>query len=238
MILHKIVSHQEWLKQRKALLAKEKELTRLNDELTQQRQALPWVKIEKDYLFETTSGRQSLIALFNGKSQLIVYHFMFDPDWEKGCMSCSFVADNFAGIVSHFKAYDTAFAAISRAPLSKILPFKKQMGWHFPWHSSYKTDFNRDFQVTLDEEHMFYNFTPAEERPSFMRSRGEWPGLSVFVRNEDEVFHTYSTYARGLDALLNTYQFLDLTPLGRQEKLHAPVGQKSASLRAARGEKQ
>jgi predicted dithiol-disulfide oxidoreductase (DUF899 family) len=218
------VSRAEWLAARKELLAKEKELTRQRDALSAERRKLPMVRIEKDYVFEGPNGRRTLGDLFEGRRQLIVYHFMFDPEWDEGCKSCSFVADNFAGALRHLAAYDTAFAVISRAPIAKIERFKKRMGWSFPWLSSFGTDFNYDFQVTLDENHTEYNYTPASARPAHMRGKGEWPGMSVFTRDGERLFHTYSTYARGLDPFLNTYNFLDFTPLGRQEAPRVPVG--------------
>lgn len=233
MINHKTTTREEWLKARRKLLKKEKELTRRSDELAKQRQELPWVQIDKEYRFETEEGRVSLAELFHESSQLIIYHFMFDPEWDKGCMSCSFVADNFAGVLSHLTSYDTSFAVISRASIAKIQRFKKRMGWDFPWLSSFGTDFNYDFQVTLNEQHTVYNYAPVSERPAHMQGDGEWPGFSVFVCDGERLFHTYSTYGRGFDSLLNTYKLLDLTPLGRQEAPHAPVGAKSAKMRAA-----
>ena len=219
----KIVSRDEWTAARKRLLVKEKELTRQRDALSAERRALPMVALEKEYVFEgpEAGGRRTLRDLFGKQRQLMVYHFMFGlpPDWEdEGCPACSYVADNFAGSLVHLAARDTAFAVISRAPLAKIAPFKKRMGWTFPWLSSNGTDFNGDFGVTLDATHTTYNYAPVAEQPEARPHEGEREGLSVFFRDGDRVFHSYSTYQRGLDPLLNTYNLLDLTPLGRQEE--------------------
>jgi predicted dithiol-disulfide oxidoreductase (DUF899 family) len=220
---HDVVSHERWLAARTAFLAKEKEFTRLRDELSRHRRELPWEKVDKSYPFDGPSGKETLPQLFGKRSQLIVYHFMFDPAWEEGCKSCSHLIDNAAGAVIHLAARDTAFAAISRAPLLKIDAFKKRMGWTFPWLSSFNNDFNYDFHVTLDKDSgsVEYNFANAGElvkAGKLWSEKGELPGLSVFLREGDTVFHTYSTYQRGLDLLLNTYNYLDLTPLGRQEE--------------------
>jgi predicted dithiol-disulfide oxidoreductase (DUF899 family) len=195
------------------------------------------VRTEKDHVFEGPNGRLTLGDLFEGKRQLLVYHFMFDPEWDEGCRSCSFVADNFASGLARLAAYDTSFVVISRAPIAKIERFKKRMGWDFPWLSSFGTDFNYDFQVTLDENHTEHNYVPVSTLPAHMQGlkKSEAPGLSVFVRDGERVFHTYSTYARGLDPFLNTYNFLDLTPLGRQEAARAPVGQRSFGATLQRG---
>jgi predicted dithiol-disulfide oxidoreductase (DUF899 family) len=221
----RIVSRTEWLVARKELLKKEKESTRQRDALAAARRALPLVEIQKEYLFEGPSGRVSLRDLFQGRSQLIVNHFMFDPGWEEGCKSCSHFADNYAGILVHLAARDTSFAAISRAPLSKIEAFKARMGWSFPWFSSYANDFNLDFAVTIDIEEVEgrgeYNYERAAtlfKAGKIWFPKGELPGLSVFLRHGNRVFHSYSTYQRGLDIFLNTYNFLDVTPLGRQEE--------------------
>ena len=213
-----IVSRDEWTAARKQLLVKEKEFNRQRDALSAARRKLPMVAIDKEYVFQGPAGRRTLANLFDGKRQLLVYHFMFGPDDKEGCPACSFVADNFAGSLVHLAARDTAFAVISRAPLDKIEPFKKRMGWAFPWLSSFGTDFNDDFQVTLDERHAVYNYAPVSAQPAERPQEGEREGLSVFLRDGDRVFHTYSTYQRGIDAFLNTYNFLDLTPLGRQEE--------------------
>lgn len=213
-----IVSRDEWTAARKRLLAKEKEFSRQRDALSAERRNLPMVAIAKEYAFQGPEGRRTLAELFDGKRQLLVYHFMFDPAWEAGCTACSYVADNFSGALVHLAARDTAFAVISRAPLAKIEGFRKRMGWTFPWLSSFGTDFNHDFQVTLDETHAVYNFAPVFAQPEGYPQEGEREGLSVFLRDGERVFHTYSTYQRGLDLLLNTYNLLDLTPLGRQEE--------------------
>jgi predicted dithiol-disulfide oxidoreductase (DUF899 family) len=218
----RVVSRNEWLVARKALLAKEKEVTRQRDELSAERRQLPMVKIEKDYVFEGPNGRANLRGLFGPHRQLIVYHFMFDPSWNEGCPSCSHCADNFEGIVVHLAARDTAFAVISRAPYANIESFKKRMEWTFPWMSSFGTDFNYDFHVTLDEaagsvEYNYENAAALQQAGKLWTTKGELPGASAFFRDGDSVFHTYSTYTRGLDLLLNTYNYLDLTALGRQD---------------------
>jgi predicted dithiol-disulfide oxidoreductase (DUF899 family) len=213
---HKVVSEKEWLAARRALLAKEKELTRQRDRLSEERRALPWVKVEKDYVFDGPNGRQTLSELFEGRSQLIVYHFMYGPDWSEGCKSCSFWADNFNGAVEHLKARDVTMIAVSRAPYSKLKAFQKRMGWSFKWVSSFGSDFNYDFNVSFTPEQqqgkVFYNFE-NQEFPS-----DEAPGISVFYKDQDgNIFHTYSAYARGLDAVNGAYQLLDLAPKGRDE---------------------
>jgi predicted dithiol-disulfide oxidoreductase (DUF899 family) len=213
-----IVSRDEWTAARKRLLAKEKEFSRQRDALSAERRKLPMEEITKEYVFQGPAGRRTLADLFESKRQLLVYHFMFGPDWDEGCPSCSFVADNFAGSLVHLAARDTAFAVISRAPLDRIERFKKRMGWDFPWLSSFGTDFNYDLQVTLDENHTEYNYAHVSAQPANRPRVGEREGLSVFLRDGKRLFHTYSTYQRGLDLLLNTYNFLDLTPLGRQEE--------------------
>jgi predicted dithiol-disulfide oxidoreductase (DUF899 family) len=212
-----VVSHEQWVTERVAFMAKEKEFTRLRDELSRQRRELPWEKVTKSYVFDGPRGKETLAELFEHRSQLVVYHFMFDPAWDEGCKSCSFVADNFAGALVHLAARDTSFAVISRAPLDKIERFKQRMGWTFPWLSSFGTEFNYDFHVTTDESHTEYNYAPVSAQPAGYPQEGEREGLSVFLRDGDRLFHTYSTYQRGLDPLLNTYNFLDLTPLGRHE---------------------
>jgi len=213
----RIVSHGQWVTERVAFLAKEKEFTRLRDELSRQRRELPWEKVTKSYVFDGPRGKETLAELFEHRRQLVVYHFMFDPAWDEGCKSCSFVADNFAGALVHLAARDTSFAVISRAPLDKIERFKQRMGWSFPWLSSFGTEFNYDFHVTTDESHPEYNYAHVSAQPAGRPHKGEREGLSVFLRDGDRVFHTYSTYQRGLDLLLNTYNILDLTPLGRHE---------------------
>ncbi|WP_233808196.1 DUF899 domain-containing protein [Paraburkholderia sp. HP33-1] len=219
---YQVVSRTEWLAARKQLLAREKELTRQRDALSAARRDLPMVKLDKAYTFDGPNGRATLRDLFGSHRQLIVYHFMFDPEWEAGCPSCSHCADNFAGAIVHLNARDTAFAVVSRAPLEKIEAFRKRMGWTFPWYSSAGSDFNYDFHVTLDEaagsvEHNFENAATLVKAGKLWAAQGELPGLSVFLRDGANVFHTYSAYQRGLDLLLNTYNYLDLTPLGRQD---------------------
>jgi predicted dithiol-disulfide oxidoreductase (DUF899 family) len=209
----KIVSHDEWIAARKTLLAKEKAFDRQRDALSAERRALPMEKVEKPYTFETSTGKATLRDLFEGRKQLIVYHFMFDPSWEAGCKSCSLLADTFDGASVHLPARDASFVAISRAPLAKLEAFEKRMGWKFRWVSSAGTDFNYDYQVSAREgEKTEYNYAESTF-PS-----AEKPGASVFLRDGDDVFHTYSTYARGLDHLIATYSYLDLTPVGRNEQ--------------------
>jgi len=215
---HKIVSHENWIAARKAYLAEEKAFSRARDELARKRRELPWEKVEKNYVFDTPSGKQSLADLFGGKSQLIVYHFMLGPGWEAGCPSCSFLADHFDGTVVHLAQRDVSFAVISRAPLPQIDAFKRRMGWRFKWISSFGSDFNQDYQVSATPQekaggNVMYNYELIENFPSEER-----PGASVFYKNAaGEIFHTYSTYGRGLDILIGTYNFLDLAPKGRDE---------------------
>jgi predicted dithiol-disulfide oxidoreductase (DUF899 family) len=213
-----IASKDEWTAARKRLLAKEKELTRQHDALAAERRKLPMVAITKEYTFQGTQGKRTLAQLFDGKRQLLVYHFMFAPEDDEGCPACSLVADNFAGSIVHLAARDTAFVVVSRAPIEKIERFRKRMGWSFPWLSSHGSDFNQDFGVTLDKKHAVYNFAPVSDQPEGRPYEGEREGLSVFYRDGERLFHTYSTYQRGLDAFLTNYTFLDLTPLGRQEE--------------------
>jgi predicted dithiol-disulfide oxidoreductase (DUF899 family) len=214
---HTVVSQPEWLAARQALLAKEKEFTHQRDELSRQRRSLPWVKVDVDYVFEGPQDRVSLADLFRGRSQLIVYHFMLGPGWAEGCPSCSFLADHFDGAVPHLAQRDVSFAVVSRAPVAEIAAFKKRMGWSFPWVSSNGTSFNRDFHVSFTPEEkaggkVYYNYA-LTEFPS-----EEAPGLSVFIKDETgQIFHTYSAYARGLDILVGTYNFLDVAPKGRDE---------------------
>src|SRR6478736_9499127 len=215
--MHKIVPQDEWLAARKALLAKEKEFTKARDQISAARRDLPWVKVEKPYMFDAASGKQSLADLFEGRSQLIVYHFMLGPGWKAGCPSCSFLADHFDGAAIHLAQRDVTLVVVSRAPLAEIEAYKKRMGWKFKWVSSYGTDFNSDFHVSFTPEEkacgkVEYNYTMTEF-PS-----EEAPGLSAFAKNEaGEVLHTYSSYARGLDILVGTYNFLDMAPKGRDE---------------------
>jgi predicted dithiol-disulfide oxidoreductase (DUF899 family) len=214
---HKVVSEAEWLAARKDLLAKEKEFTRQRDAMSEERRKLPWVKVEKNYVFETSGGKKTLGDLFGRKSQLIVYHFMLAPEWEEGCMGCSFLGDHFDGSLVHLVQRDVAFSAVSRAPLPRIEAFKKRMGWKFPWVSSHGSDFNFDYHVSFTKEELatgkvYYNY---KEAPF---SGEEAPGASVFYKDPSgDIFHTYSTYARGLDILLGTYNLLDLTAKGREE---------------------
>jgi predicted dithiol-disulfide oxidoreductase (DUF899 family) len=215
---HRVVSRDEWIQARREHLKHEKELTHLRDKLAVERRALPWVKIEKAYAFDTPTGRKSLADLFDGRSQLIVYHFMFGPEWKEGCPSCSFVSDHMDGAVPHLAARDVTLTMVSRAPLGKIEAFKKRMCWRFPWVSSAGSDFNYDFHVSFKPEQKVggkvdYNYT-MQEFPS-----DEGPGASVFYKDPSsgEIFHTYSTYGRGLDPLVGTYVLLDLVPKGRDE---------------------
>ena len=213
----RVVSEAEWLVARKDLLTREKELTRLRDEVSRHRRELPWVKVNKEYLFDGSDGTETLADLFEGRSQLIVYHFMFRPGWEEGCKSCSYLADHFDGANWHLPHRDVTFVVISRAPLSELEPYKKRMGWRFKWLSSHGNDFNFDYHVSATEEEktkgkMFYNYRTDELMGD------EMPGLSVFYKDENgDVFHTYSTYARGLDILVGAYNLLDLVPKGRDE---------------------
>ena len=241
---HKTGTRKEWLAARLELLEAEKELTRRGDEVARRRQELPWVRIDKDYRFETDQGSASLADLFRGRSQLLVYHFMFGPDYAAGCPSCSAIADGFNGIAVHLANHDVMLWAVSRAPLAKLQAYKQRMGWTFPWASSLERDFNFDFNVSITEEQqrkggIEYNYRPeaafewragqegggegAEARfaamcgtdvPTYHRDR---PGMSAFVRDDGAVYHTYSTYARGLDGLWGMYQWLDRAPKGRNE---------------------
>jgi predicted dithiol-disulfide oxidoreductase (DUF899 family) len=213
----KVVSKEEWLVARKDLLTREKELTRLRDEVSRHRRELPWVKVDKEYVFDGPHGRETLADLFAGRSQLIVYHFMLGPGWEEGCKSCSYLADHFDGANWHLPHRDVTFVVLSRAPLTEIEPYKKRMAWRFKWVSSYGKDFNFDYHVSFtkeDEEKgkVYYNYTTQE----FISD--ELPGLSVFYQDENgDVYHTYSAYARGLDILFGAYNLLDLVPKGRDE---------------------
>ena len=240
MTKHMTGTREEWLAARLGLLKEEKELTRRSDELVRRRQELPWVRIDKAYRFETDKGSASLADLFRGRSQLLVYHFMFGPDYTAGCPSCSAIADGFNGIVVHLENHDVAMTAVSRAPLHKLQAFKRRMGWTFPWASSDGSDFNFDFNVSITEEQqrqggVEYNYergrhpidaTPLPEpvaqfaamcgtdAPTYARDR---PGMSAFVLDDGVVYHTYSAYARGLDGLWGMYQWLDRAPKGRNE---------------------
>ena len=212
---HTVVSRDEWLQSRKDFLAKEKEFTRLRDELSQARRGLPWVKVDKNYIFEGKNGKESLSDLFEGRSQLVVYHFMYHPDWEEGCKSCSFWADNFNDIIIHLNHRDVTMVTVSRAPLDKLESYKQRMGWSFKWLSSFENDFNYDFAVSFrdDDANATYNYQPAN-----WGSGAEAPGVSVFYKDEvGDIFHTYSAYARGLDMMNTAYHYLDLVPKGRDE---------------------
>lgn len=215
---HPVVDRAAWLEARKALLAEEKALTRQADEVSRRRRALPWVRITNDYVFEAPEGKVRLAALFRGRSQLIVYHFMFGPDWKEGCDGCSFLCDHVDGARQHFEHHDAAFAAVSRAPLAQFQDFKRRMGWSFPWVSSHGTTFNHDFGVSFTPEQLAasevgYNYGTTPYRHE------ELHGLSVFARKADgAVYHTYSAYARGVEMLTGALMFLDLTPRGRNER--------------------
>lgn len=213
---HPVVTHHEWLAARRQLLEKEKAYTRLRDELSRERRALPWEPVDKRYMFEDADGRCSLAALFGPCSQLIVYHFMFAPDWEIGCKSCSFWADHFNGITTHLRQRDVALVAVSRAPLAKLQAQAARFGWTFRWLSAVGDDFNHDYQVSFTPDELArgeveYNYAARQTAMS------DLPGISVFVRDGERIFHSYSTYARGLDMLNAAYHYLDLTPKGRDE---------------------
>jgi predicted dithiol-disulfide oxidoreductase (DUF899 family) len=242
MTLPKVVSRDEWLAARKELLAREKELTRVRDALSADRRRLPMVRIDKEYVFEGPDGKATLRDLFDGRSQLIVGHFMFDPRWEDGCPSCTAGADEVAdGLIRHLNVRDTSIAYVSRAPIEKIERYKAKMGWTFPWYSSYGSDFNYDFQVTVDESRApaVYNYkTRAEHERAgtgyyFEGEQPlEEPGTSCFLRVGDDIFHTYSTFGRGAEMLGGSYYWLDLTALGRQEEWEEPKG-RADDVRAA-----
>ena len=241
MTSHKTGTREEWLAARLDLLEAEKELTKRGDEVARQRQELPWVRVDKDYQFETAEGTASLADLFRGRSQLLVYHFMFGPDYTAGCPSCSAIADGFNGSVVHLANHDVTLCAVSRAPLPKIAAYQRRMGWTFPWASSHGSDFNFDFGVAHTKEEwaagaVRYNFREEDLRPSspaqessldaFTQSivgtdwqtyRSEGPGMSAFARQDGAVYHAYSAYTRGIDALWGMYQWLDRAPLGRNE---------------------
>jgi predicted dithiol-disulfide oxidoreductase (DUF899 family) len=214
---HRMVSHDEWIAARQKLLADEKELTRLRDKLSQQRRDLPWERVDKAYVFDGSGGRETLAQLFAGRSQLIVYHFMFDTGWDAGCKSCSFWADNFDRIIVHLNHRDVTMVAVSRAPFAKLEAYRRRMGWSFKWVSSEGNEFNRDYYVSHTPDELakgqgYYNYTQQKPYAS------EAPGISVFCKDASgAVFHTYSAYARGLDMLNGAYHLLDLVPKGRDE---------------------
>lgn len=216
---HPIVSQEEWLKARKALLQKEKEETHLRDAVRAARLALPWVRVENEYVFDTPSGKKSLAELFDGRSQLIVYHFMLGPGWKAGCPGCSFLCDHIDGALPHLNHHDVTWTAVSRAPMNEIAAYKTRMGWKFPWVSSAGNSFNHDFRVSFSKEELAegavdYNFT----RTPSDKANDELPGLSAFFKDKKgEIFHTYSSYARGPEEIIGTLMILDRAPLGRNE---------------------
>ena len=210
MTAHQIVSHDEWIKASQGLLEKEKEFTKLREQMAEERRKLPWEKVEKKYSFQDLEGRVTLADLFAGRSQLIVQHLMFGPDWNEGCPACSFWADNFNGIDMHLAARDTSFVAVSRGPLDKLMAYKKRMGWTFRWVSSLDSDFNFDFGASLKEGDT-YNFGTIGD------AKGEMPGVTAFRREDGAIYRTYSAYARGVDLLNGTYHLLDITSKGRDE---------------------
>jgi len=240
MSLPEIVSRQEWLSARRELLIKEKALTKQRDALNVERRQLPMVEIDKNYVFEGADGEASLLDLFDGRRQLLVGHFMFHPDWDEGCPSCSAGADEMSdGLFEHLQARDTSLAHVSRAPFAKIKQYQEKRGWHFPWYSSFGSDFNYDFHVTLDESVLpiEYNYRTAAEHERLGSGRFapedqpmECPGLSVFLREGSTVFHTYSNYARGAEMIGGSYYRLDLTPLGRQEDWELPKDRRDGGI--------
>jgi predicted dithiol-disulfide oxidoreductase (DUF899 family) len=219
---HPVASETEWLAARRALLVREKQATRLRDELNAERMALPWLRIEKEYVFDTPKGRKTLADLFDGRSQLIVYHFMLSPGWAAGCPGCSFLSDHIDGALPHLEHHDVTMTAVSRAPLAEIEAYKARMGWRFPWVSAFGSDFNYDFHVSLDKDELargrgLYNYENVPARES--AEDGEMPGLSAFYKDEaGDVFHTYSSYGRGPEELIGTLMILDRAPKGRNEK--------------------
>ncbi len=251
---HNTGTREEWLAARLELLEAEKELTRRGDELARRRQELPWVRIDKEYGFDTDEGTATLADLFRGRSQLLVYHFMFGPEYKAGCPSCSAIADGFNGFVVHLANHDVTLSAVSRAPLAKLQAFKRRMGWSFPWASSFGSDFNYDFHATFTPEQqqsglLEYNFRRMDVRPSAAADTNnpvaeiaaglgtdvatyvrEAPGMSAFALEDGVVYHTYSAYARGLDALWGMYQWLDRAPRGRNERLFVGSGDLRASV--------
>lgn len=219
MVAHRIVSRQEWTEQRQALLAREKQFTQMRDKLNAERLALPWVQIDKEYVFDTEKGKRGLGDLFAGRSQLVIYHFMLGPGQKAGCVSCSFVADHLEATLVHLNHHDVSLAVVSRAPIAEISAYRRRMGWSFPWVSAYHTDFNRDFHVSFTDaelagESITYNFGALDPK----RAGPELPGLSAFYQDGDgSIYHTYSTYTRGLEELVGTFMILDRAPKGRNE---------------------
>jgi predicted dithiol-disulfide oxidoreductase (DUF899 family) len=218
---HPVVSQEQWLAARRALLLKEKEFTHLRDKINAERLALPWVKVEKNYEFDTPKGKKTLTELFDGRSQLIVYHFMLGPGWDAGCPGCSFLSDHFDGALPHLENHDVTLTAVSRAPLAEIEAYQRRMGWKFPWVSASASDFNYDFHVSFTKDelakgHVTYNFS---EMPVPADTGTEMPGLSSFFKDDSrDIFHTYSSYARGGEELIGTLMILDRAPKGRNEK--------------------
>ncbi len=219
MLSNPVVSRDEWLEARRALLATEKEETKLRDKIRAGRQNMPWVKVDKTYTFDTPAGKKTLADLFDGRSQLMIYHFMFGPDWEAGCPGCSFLSDHIDGTLAHLNNHDVTYVTVSRAPLDKIEAYKTRMGWKFPWVSSFGSDFNFDYHVSFTKEELesgkvFYNFREI----SGDEANDELPGMSAFIRDEaGNVYHTYSDYARGGEEILTTLMILDRAPKGRNE---------------------
>jgi predicted dithiol-disulfide oxidoreductase (DUF899 family) len=232
MSLPRVTTREEWLEARTRLLAEEKAMTRARDALNSRRRELPMVRIEKEYVFEGPSGKATLAELFDGLRQLIVQHFMFDPDWDEGCPSCTASADEISpGLIRHLRSRDTNFVLVSRAPSEKIRRYRESMGWTLPWYSSHGGDFNYDFNVTIDPSvvPVMWNYRTLDELQEvgmgwLGEGSSEQPGFSMFLRDGEEIFHTYSTYARGCEALGGSYSFLDLTALGRQEEWEEPKG--------------
>lgn len=230
MSMPEVVSREEWLEARRAFLAREKEFTRQRDELNAERRRLPMVEIDKSYRFDGPNGRVSLPDLFEGRRQLLVYHFMFGPDWNAGCPGCSFLVDNI-GHLSHLHARNTTLALVSRAPLEKLQAYQRRMAWTVPWYSSQGSDFNYDFHATLDPAvaPVLYNYQPVTEAPEGAAWPSEAHAISAFLRDGERIFHTYGSFARGGDMLLGTYHWLDLTALGRQEEWEEPAGRADTS---------
>ncbi len=219
---NKVVSREDWVKARKSFLKREKEFTRMRESLARERRELPWEKVEKEYRFQTPEGTKTLAQLFDGRSQLLTYHFMLGPDWEEGCKGCSFIADHFEGPMIHLPHRDVTLLAVSRAPLEQIARYQARMGWKFRWVSSFGSDFNYDYHVSFapeaqERKQVHYNYREID----FPSSEG--PGISAFIRDDQGgIFHTYSSYARGLESLIGTYEYLDIAPKGRDEETFAP----------------